>query len=281
MLAMNWLLRHPLFVQIGRYDFGGTVLIDPRAIIDPSAKLADDVEVGPWTIVGADVEIGAGSVIASHVVLKGQTKIGANNKIFQFSSVGEDTSDMKYQGEPTRLVIGDNNVIREGVTIHRGTIQDRAETTIGDNNLFMAYVHIGHDSVIGDNTVFVNNASVAGHVIVGDWAILAGYTLVHQFCHIGAHSFSGYGSHISKDVPAYVTVNGQPAEAKTVNVEGLRRRGFSSDAITAIRRAYKVIYRQGLTTEDALEKLRVMREQQPELDLLIESLESSARGIIR
>ncbi|MEE8059920.1 MAG: acyl-ACP--UDP-N-acetylglucosamine O-acyltransferase [Pseudomonadales bacterium] len=256
-------------------------MIDPRAIIDPGAKLADDVEIGPWTIVGPDVEIGAGSVIASHVVLKGPTKIGANNKIYQFSSVGEDTPDMKYKGEVTRLVVGDNNIIREGVTIHRGTVQDRSETTIGNNNLFMAYVHIGHDSVISDNTVFVNNASVAGHVHVGDWAILAGYSLVHQFCHIGAHSFSGYGSHISKDVPAYVTVNGQPAEAKTVNVEGLRRRGYSSDVITAIRRAYKVVYRQGLTIEEALVKLREMHQDWSELDLLIESLESSSRGIVR
>jgi len=243
--------------------------------------VADDAEIGPWTIIGPEVEIGSGTVIASHVVLKGPTIIGANNKIYQFSSVGEDTPDLKYQGEETRLVIGDNNVIREGVTIHRGTIQDRAETTIGDNNLLMAYVHIGHDSVIGDNTIFVNNASVAGHVHVGDWAILAGYTLVHQFCHIGAHSFTGYGSHISKDVPAYVTVNGQPAEAKTVNVEGLRRRGFSSKAITAIRRAYKIIYRQGLTTKEALIKLREMQVEHAELGLLIESLESSTRGIVR
>lgn len=256
-------------------------MIDPRAIIDPSAKLAADVEVGPWTLIGADVEIGPGSVIASHVVLKGPTKIGANNKIFQFSSVGEDTPDMKYQGERTRLVIGDNNIIREGVTIHRGTIQDRAETTIGNNNLFMAYVHIGHDSVIGNHTIFVNNASVAGHVTVGDWAILAGYTLVHQFCKIGAHSFTGYGSHLSKDVPAYVTVNGQPAEPKMINVEGLRRRGFSSDAISAIRRAYKIIYRQGLTTEEALQKLREMHSDHPEVELLSQSLESSNRGIVR
>jgi UDP-N-acetylglucosamine acyltransferase len=243
--------------------------------------VADDAEVGPWTIIGPEVEIGSGSVIASHVVLKGPTTIGANNKIYQFSSVGEDTPDLKYEGEKTRLVIGDNNVIREGVTIHRGTIQDRAETTIGDNNLFMAYAHIGHDSVIGNNTIFVNNASVAGHVHVGDWAILAGYTLVHQFCHVGAHSFTGYGSHLSKDVPAYITVNGQPAEAKTVNVEGLRRRGFSSEAITAIRRAYKIVYRQGLTTEEALMKLRVMQVEHAELGLLIESLESSTRGIVR
>ncbi len=256
-------------------------MIDPRAIIDPSATVADDAEIGPWTIIGADVEIGSGTVVASHVVVKGPTKIGTNNKIFQFSSVGEDTPDLKYQGEPTRLEIGDNNVIREGVTIHRGTIQDRGETIIGDNNLFMAYAHIGHDSVIGNNTIFVNNASVAGHVTVGDWAILAGYTLVHQFCAIGAHSFTGYGSHLSKDVPAYVTVNGQPAEPKTVNVEGLRRRGFSSEAITAIRRAYKVVYRQGLTTEEALVKLREMQQEHPEVALLTESLEASTRGIVR
>jgi UDP-N-acetylglucosamine acyltransferase len=256
-------------------------LIDPRAIIDPSAILADDVTVGPWTIIGADVEIGAGSVIASHVVLKGPTKLGKNTKIFQFSSVGEDTPDLKYKGEATRLVMGDNNVIREGVTIHRGTVQDRGETTIGNDNLLMAYAHVGHDSVIGNNTILVNNAALAGHVHVGDWAILAGYALVHQFCHIGAHSFTGYGSHISKDVPAYVTVSGHPAEPKTVNVEGLRRRGFSSEAITAIRRAYKLIYRQGLTTEEALIKLREMQLQHAEIALLIESLESSTRGIIR
>lgn len=256
-------------------------MIDSRAIIDPAAELAENVEVGPWSIIGPDVKIGRGSVIASHVVVKGPTVIGENNKIYQFSSVGEDTPDLKYNGEPTRLVMGDNNVVREGVTIHRGTVQDRSETTIGNNNLFMAYSHIGHDSVIGNHTIFVNNAAVAGHVVVGDWAILAGFVLVHQFCQIGAHSFSGYGSHISKDVPAYMTVNGQPAAAKTINVEGLRRRGFSSQAITAIKRAYKIIYRQGLTTDQALVRLREQRSECTELDLLIASMESSQRGIIR
>lgn len=256
-------------------------MIDPRAIIDPAAVIADDVEIGPWTIVGPDVEIGPGTVVASHVVLKGPTKIGANNKIFQFSSVGEDTPDLKYDGEPTRLVIGDNNVIREGVTIHRGTVQDRSETTIGNHNLLMAYAHVGHDSVIGDHCILVNNVALAGHVIVGDWAILAGYTLVHQFCQIGAHSFSGFGTHISKDVPAYFTVSGQPAVAKTVNIEGLKRRGFSSETIAAIRRAYKVIYRQGLTLEEAMHKLSDMAEEHPEITLLIESLQASNRGIVR
>jgi|TARA_B110000902_G_scaffold85524_2_gene101439 UDP-N-acetylglucosamine acyltransferase len=256
-------------------------LIHPLAIVDPSAKVADGVEIGPWTTVGPDVVIGPGCVIASHVVLKGPTVIGKNNKIYQFSSVGEDTPDMKYKGEPTRLVMGDNNIVREGVTIHRGTVQDAGETRIGNDNLFMAYAHVGHDSVVGNHTVFINNASLAGHVHVGDWAILAGYTLVHQFCRVGAHSFAGFGTHITKDVPAYVTVAGQPAEAKTINVEGLRRRGFSSDSITSIRRAYKIIYRQGLTAEEALGKLRELVVDNPEIALLIESLETSTRGIIR
>ncbi len=256
-------------------------MIDPRAIIDPSAKLGENVEVGPWTIIGPDVEIGDGCVIASHVVLKGPTRMGRNNRIYQFSSVGEDTPDLKYQGEPTRLIIGDNNVIREGVTIHRGTVQDRGETVIGNDNLLMAYAHVGHDSVIGDHCILVNNASLAGHVNVGDWAILSGYSLVHQFCNIGAHSFAGFGCGISKDVPAYVTVSGQPAEAKTINAEGLKRRGFSREAIAAIRRAYKIVYRQGLTVEEAVAQLSEIAAEQPEVQLLIDSLQQSKRGIVR
>jgi UDP-N-acetylglucosamine acyltransferase len=255
--------------------------IDPRAIVDPAACLADDVEIGPWTIVGADVEIGAGTVIASHVVIKGPTRIGRDNRILQFSTVGEDTPDLKYKGEPTRLVIGDRNVIREGVTIHRGTVQDRGETTIGDDNLLMAYVHIGHDSVIGNHCILVNNASLAGHVAVGDWAILSGYTLVHQFCRIGAHAFTGAGAFVSKDVPPYVMIAGSPAEAKNINVEGLKRRGFSGEAINALRRAYKVIYRQGLTVDEALAGLRDMAVAHPEVQPLIDSLQGSTRGIVR
>jgi UDP-N-acetylglucosamine acyltransferase len=256
-------------------------LIDSRAIIDPSAKLADDVKVGPWCIVGPDVEIGAGTELTSHVVVKGPTKIGCNNKIYQFSTVGDDTPDLKYQDEPTRLVIGDNNVIREGVTIHRGTVQDRAETSIGNDNLIMAYVHIGHDSVVGNHCILVNNAALAGHVYVGDWAIISGYTLVHQFCHIGEHSFSGMGTAIGKDVPAYVTVMGSPAAAKGINTEGLKRRGFSPEAIATIRKAYKVIYRRGLTTEDALQELDKMKQDCEELVPLIDSIRSSQRGIVR
>lgn len=256
-------------------------MIDPHAIVHPSARIADDVEIGPWTLIGPDVEIGAGTRIASHVVVKGPARIGRNNRILQFSTIGEDTPDLKYKGEPSWLVIGDNNIIREGVTIHRGTANDRNETTIGNNNLLMAYVHIGHDSVIGDHCILVNNASLAGHVIVGDWAILSGYTLVHQFCQIGPHAFAGASAYISKDVPPYVMVAGNPAEAKNINVEGLKRRGFSSEAIAALRRAYKVIYRQGLTVDEAVLELEKLAADHVEVQPLIDALRQSTRGITR
>ncbi|ONN71593.1 acyl-ACP--UDP-N-acetylglucosamine O-acyltransferase [Pseudomonas oryzihabitans] len=256
-------------------------LIDPRAIVDPKARLAADVQVGPWSIIGPDVEIGEGTVIGPHVILKGPTVIGRYNRIFQFSSIGEDTPDLKYQGEPTRLRIGDHNTIREGVTIHRGTVQDREETTLGDHNLLMAYVHIGHDSVIGNHCILVNNTALAGHVHVDDWAILSGYTLVHQFCRIGAHSFSGMGTAIGKDVPAYVTVFGNPAEARSMNFEGMRRRGFSAEAIKELRRAYKVVYRQGLTVDDALRELEPVAQQFPEVAVFRDSILSATRGITR
>ncbi|MDO9624376.1 MAG: acyl-ACP--UDP-N-acetylglucosamine O-acyltransferase [Pseudomonas sp.] len=256
-------------------------LIDPRAIIDPSAKLADDVVVGPWSIIGPDVEIGEGSVLGPNVIIKGPTRIGKHNRIYQFSSLGEDTPDRKYKGEPTRLVIGDHNIIREGVTMHRGTIQDRDETTVGDHNLIMAYAHIGHDSVVGNHCILVNNVALAGHVHIGDWAILSGYTLVHQFCHIGAHSFAGMGSAIGKDVPAYVTVSGNPAEARSMNFEGLRRRGFSAESIQALRRAYKTVYRQGLTIEEALAELVEPSLQFPEVAVFRDSIQASNRGITR
>ncbi len=256
-------------------------LIDPRAIIDPSAKLADDVVVGPWSIIGPDVEIGEGTVLGPNVIIKGPTRIGKHNRVYQFSSLGEDTPDRKYKGEPTRLVIGDHNIIREGVTMHRGTIQDRDETTVGDHNLIMAYAHIGHDSVVGNHCILVNNTALAGHVHIGDWAILSGYTLVHQFCHIGAHSFAGMGSAIGKDVPAYVTVSGNPAEARSMNFEGLRRRGFSAESIAALRRAYKTVYRQGLTIEAALAELAEPSLQFPEVAVFRDSILASQRGITR
>lgn len=256
-------------------------MIHPQAIVDPSARLADDVSVGPWSFIGADVEIGAGTVIEPHVVIRGPTQIGTGNHIFQFSSIGEATPDLKYRDEPTRLIIGNDNIIRESVTIHRGTVQGRSETLIGDSNLIMAYAHVGHDSVIGNHTILVNNTALAGHVFVGDWAILSGYTLVHQFCRIGEHSFSGMGTAIGKDVPAYITVSGSPAEAKTINSEGLRRRGFSSDSIHQLRRAFKILYRQGLTLELALQRLETMLSNAPEVQVLIDSIRASERGIVR
>ncbi len=256
-------------------------MIDPRAIIDPTAKLAQDVSVGPWSIIGPDVEIGAGTQIESHVIIKGPTVIGKNNHIFQFSTVGEATPDLKYNGEDTRLVIGDNNVIREGVTIHRGTVQDRSETTIGNDNLLMAYVHVGHDSVIGNHCILVNNAALAGHVNVGDWAILGGFTLVHQFCSIGQHCFTGMGSAIGKDVPAYVMVNGNPASAKSINSEGLRRRGFTKEEVSVINKCFKLVYRRGLTVDEALNELGQLAVSCEAVNLLIDSLKNSTRGIVR
>ncbi len=256
-------------------------MIHSAAIVDPTATLHESVQVGPWTTIGPDVVIGAGTTVESHVVLKGPTRIGARNHIYQFSTIGEATPDLKYRDEPTELLIGDDNVIRENVTIHRGTVQDRSLTSIGDRNLLMAYVHIGHDSAIGNDIILVNNTALAGHVEVGDWAILSGYTLVHQFCKIGSHSFSGMGTSIGKDVPAYITVAGSPAEAKTINSEGLRRRGFDSAEIAAIRRAFKILYRQGLTLDTAMERVESMIVETPCLQILLDSLRQSQRGIVR
>ena len=255
--------------------------IDSRAIIDPSAQLADDVEVGPWTIIGPDVVIGEGCKIASHVVIKGPTVMGRNNHVFQFSTLGEDTPDLKYAGEPTRLEIGDNNVFREGVTVHRGTVQDTGVTIIGSSNLLMAYVHVGHDSVVGSHCIFANNAALAGHVKIGDYANISGYTLIHQFCTIGAYAFTGMGTAISMDVPAYVLVAGNPVAAKSVNVVGLKRRNFDKDDISAINAAFKTLYRRGLTLEQALAELERLSQECTAINLLIDSLRSSNRGIVR
>jgi len=255
-------------------------VIHPSAVIDPSAKIADNVSVGPWTMIGADVEIGEDCEIASHVVIKGQTKIGSGNKIYQFSTIGDDTPDLKYQGEPTRLIVGDNNVIREGVTIHRGTVQDNSETIIGSNNLLMAYAHVGHDCVIGDNVIMVNNASISGHVYVGDWAILSGYALVHQFVHIGPHCFVGPAAFVYHDVPAYVTAFGSPAEPRTINREGLKRRGFSADQIALANQAYKLLYRRGLKLDEAIDMIAKLSDDSA-IQVFVNSLEKSTRGIIR
>ena len=256
-------------------------MIHPTAIIDAQAEISDTATIGPYVVIGPNVTVGPESIIEPHVVIRGPTTIGARNHIYQFSTVGEATPDLKYHDEPTELVIGNDNIIRENVTIHRGTVQDRGITQLGDHNLIMAYVHVGHDSIVGNNTILVYNTALAGHVVVGDWAILSGYTLVHQFCKIGAHSFSGMGTAIGKDVPAFVTVAGSPAEAKTINSEGLRRRGFSSHTLAELRRAYKIIYRQGLTLDNAVQRLEGMVKETPELQMLIDSLSNSERGIVR
>lgn len=255
-------------------------MIHPTAIIDPAARLADDVQVGPWSVIGPDVEIGAGTVIASHVVIQGPTRIGCNNRIYQFASVGADCQDKKYRGEPTRLEIGDNNVIREHVTIHRGTVQDNSLTRIGDRNLLMVGVHVAHDCMIGNDNIFANTTGIAGHVHIGDGVILGGMTGVHQFCKIGSYAMSAGCSLIVKDIPAYVMVGGNPAAARSMNFEGMRRRGWSSETISSLRKAYKIVYRQGLTLEQALEELDAMTVT-PELQLFIDSLRASERGITR
>ena len=255
--------------------------IHPTAIVDAKAEIGQNVSIGPWTIIGEHVQIGDGTQIDSHVVVKGPTKIGQDNRIYQFSSIGEDTPDLKYNGEPTRLAIGDRNIIREGVTLHRGTIQDRSETTIGNDNLLMAYVHVGHDSIIGNHTILVNNAALAGHVVVDDWAILGGFTLVHQFCSIGAHSFTGMGSAIGKDVPAYVMVTGAPAAARNINMEGLKRRGFSREELSSLSNAFKTLYRRNLTVDEAISALENEFESNEKLSVFIDSLKGSKRGIVR
>ncbi len=254
-------------------------MIHETAIIDPSAKLGNNVSVGPWTIIGANVEIGDDCDIRSHVVIKGPTKIGARNTIYQFASVGEDCQDKKYAGEPTRLEIGDDNVIRESVTIHRGTIQDEGVTRIGDRNLLMAYVHVAHDCIIGNDNIFANLVTLAGHVHVGDQVILGGLTGVHQFCKIGSHAFAAVNSIVVQDIPPFVMAQGHNARPRTINSEGLKRRQFSEQEIRNIRRAYKLLYRSSLTVEEALQQIAALEE--PKLTGFIEFVENSQRGIIR
>ncbi len=256
-------------------------VIHPQAIVDPSAKLAKDVIVGPWSYIGPNVEIGEGTEIMSHVVIKGPTKIGAHNKIYQFSSVGEDCQDKKYAGEPTELVIGDHNIIRESCTIHRGTVQDKSVTVIGSHNLLMAYVHIAHDCVVGNHIILANNATLAGHVVVDDHAILGGGTMVHQFCKIGEHSMSAGGSIVLRDIPSFVMVSGQSASAHGLNSEGLKRRGFTAEDLSLLKKAYKIVYRQGNTIQQALEQLEEMSEKSPVVSSFMTSIQQSSRGIVR
>ncbi len=253
-------------------------MIHETAIVSPGAKLGKNVSVGPWSYIGPDVEIGDDCVIHSHVVIKGPSKIGKGNQFYQFSTIGEDTPDKKYAGEATWLEMGDNNIVRENVTIHRGTVQDNGITKIGDNNLLMAYVHIAHDCVVGNNTIFANNASLAGHVHVDDWVILAGMVGVHQFCRLGAHCFIGLDTIVLKDVPPYVMAQGSTAGPKGINSEGLKRRGFSSEQILDIKRAYKEIYRKGNTLEEALDKLE---QDKDHVAIMKTFIEGSNRGIVR
>ena len=249
------------------------------SIIDPSALIHESVEIGPFCLIGPGVEIDAETKIESHVILKGPTKIGKRNHIFQFSTVGDGSPDKKYNNEPTTLVIGDDNIIREGVTIHRGTIQDKGETLIGNRNLIMAYSHIAHDCVLGNDIVLTNQAALAGSVHVGDGAILGGYAIVHQYCAIGSYSFCAMGSSVNKDVPAYVKVRGNPAKPFGINVTGIKRAGYSKESIEALRSAYRTIYRKKLTVDEALKETSDLRKEFKEVNIFLTSIEKSTRGI--
>ena len=255
--------------------------IHPTAIIDPSARLAADVEIGPYSIVGADVTIGAGTVLGPHVVIAARTRLGERNRVFQFASLGEIAQDRKYGGEPTTTTIGNDNVFREYATVHAGTVQDRGDTAIGDHNLFLAYTHVAHDCIVGDHVTFSNNAQIAGHVTIGDWAVLGAFAGVHQFCRVGMHAMVAAFAVVLQDVPPFVTVQGYPAKPHGTNNEGLRRRGFTSNDILAVRRAYKVLYRDGLTLDDARERLTVSAAEAPVLAPLAAFLAAGTRGIVR
>ncbi|QBI43556.1 acyl-ACP--UDP-N-acetylglucosamine O-acyltransferase [Burkholderia pseudomallei] len=259
--------------------------IHPTAIIEPGAQLHETVEVGPYAIVGSHVTIGARTTIGSHSVIEGHTTIGEDNRIGHYASVGGRPQDMKYKDEPTRLVIGDRNTIREFTTIHTGTVQDTGVTTLGDDNWIMAYVHIGHDCCVGSHVILSSNAQMAGHVEIGDWAIVGGMSGVHQFVRIGAHSMLGGASALVQDIPPFVIAAGNKAEPHGINVEGLRRRGFSPDAISALRSAYRILYKNSLSLEEAKVQLSELAQAGGDGDAAVKSLvdfvESSQRGIIR
>lgn len=255
--------------------------VHPTAIVAPGAKLASGTSVGPYSIIGPEVEVGEGTSIASHVVIEGRTRIGRNNRIFQFASIGAEPQDKKYRGEPTAVEIGDGNTIREYVTINRGTAQDAGVTRVGDDNWIMAYVHFAHDCQIGSHVIVANACELAGHVHVGDWAILGATTLVHQFVHIGAHSFTGMGTYLPQDLPPYVTVAGNPAKPYGINSEGLKRRGFAPATINEIKRAYRTLYRSKLPLEEARNQLQAQAATCGEIAPLVAFLASSTRGLLR
>ena len=256
-------------------------MIHKTVIVDPSAIIADDVSIGPYTIIGANVEIGSGCQIESHVVIKGPTKIGKNNHIYQFSSIGEDPQDKKFAGEPTLLEIGDDNLIRESVTINRGTIQGGGITKIGNNNWIMACVHIAHDCIVGSENIFANNTTLAGHVIIDDFVILGGFSLVSQFNHIGSYAFSAMGSVISRNIPPYILVSGHMAKPVGINVEGLRRHDFTAQQIKSIKQAYKLTYRSSLKISEASLAIQNLEQINSELSLYTTFLDQQQGGIIR
>ena len=256
-------------------------MIHESAIIDKSAKLDKDVSIGPYSVIGADVEIKSGSVIGSHALIEGPTSIGKHNKIFSFASIGGDPQDKKYDGEKTYLEIGDNNIFREGVTVNRGTVQENSKTIIGSRNLFMAYVHVAHDCIIEDDVVMVNNSAIAGCVKLEKGAILGGFSLVHQFCNIGAHSFSAMGSAVSKDVPAFVRVSGNPAKARGLNTTGIARLNMTKESSYALKEAYKTLYLRKIPLVEAIKEIKKNFDHIPEVNLLLDSIKISDRGIVR
>jgi UDP-N-acetylglucosamine acyltransferase len=256
-------------------------LIDENAKIHPNASIAKNVTIGPWSVIGADVEIAEGTEIGPHVVIQGPTKIGRHNKIYQFSSIGENPQCLSYRGEKTTLEIGDHNTIREFCTLNRGTVKGIGRTHIGSHNFLMAYVHIAHDCHVGNHIIFANNASLSGHVVVEDQASFGGFSAVHQFCRIGAYSFVSGETSVVKDVPPFILVSGHPGKVYGLNTVGLKRKGFNGTQLTLLRQAYLIIYREGLTTEQASKRLKDELTQTPEVQALTEALSRSTRGIVR
>jgi UDP-N-acetylglucosamine acyltransferase len=255
--------------------------IHPTALVAPDAELDPSVEVGAYAVIGPGVQVGANTRIGPHAIVQGPTRIGADNQIFQFASVGSAPQDKKYRGEPTRLEIGDRNVIRECVTLNRGTTKEAGVTTIGDDNLFMAYSHVAHDCHVGNQCVLANNATLGGHVHLGDWVIMGGLSGVHQFCKVGAHAFIANNAAVTRDVPPYVMAVGQPAAAHSINSEGLKRRGFTPEQIRNLRNAFRLLYRSGLKLDDATAQLAAIAQEQPEVRLIVEFLPQSTRSIVR
>lgn len=260
--------------------------IHPSAIVDPKAELDASVRVGPYSVIGPHVQIGAGTTVGPHCVIEGHTTIGRDNRIFQFVSLGSINQDLKYKGEPCELVIGDRNTIREYSTYHIGTVQGGGVTRLGNDNWMMAYTHLAHDCAVGSHTIFANNAQIAGHVVVDDWVILGAYTCVHQFVRIGAHGMTAMGTVLLADQPPFVMSEGQPAGARSMNFEGLRRRGFSAARLAAVKSMHKALYRDGLTLEQAIERIAALADATPEaapdVQLMLDFLrKTSQRGIVR